>query len=102
MKACLTFAFALLLVCSGAALAQTPGLTRCERQMNTEAESVLLTTGDGRFVFAEFHLPSGTRACGFFRATGPRLNDLSQAEAEACIALVREKAAAASLTCTLN
>ena len=76
------------------------GLTSCERQMNTEAESILLTTGDGRFVIAEFHLPSGTRECGFFRGTGPLLTNLSQAEAEACIALVREKAAAASLTCT--
>lgn len=183
MKACLTYAFALLLVCSGAALAQTPdgtppsqetvcdsqigaayglctafceamdcdsddpqasqnacdkvgakfltitgqappcvlpacpcvgglpgfiealnspsGLTVCKANTPTSAGDfyAILTTGDGRQPGAQITSGGSATACGFFD-TGEYLHQMTASEAEACRALVLDKAAAAGLTCT--
>jgi hypothetical protein len=74
------------------------GLTSCQEQVFPGFELVRLTTGDGRFPSSQTSV-TGLDACGFFPG-GESLVFIPESEAAACIALIREKAAAAGLTCT--
>jgi hypothetical protein len=71
------------------------GLTSC-RERAAPFEVFTLTTGDGLNLIYQSDPASGS-LCGFNRE---RPIGLSQAEAAACNALLRQKAAAAGLTCT--
>jgi hypothetical protein len=72
------------------------GLTSCQVHDFTFSVSVQLNTDDGRSAYSQSGFNNG---CGFLFPPGPTLF-ISQAEAEACASLIRQKAAAAGLTCT--
>jgi len=72
------------------------GLTDCKAAVNPPLQDyAFLVTGDGTLVGAQ--ISSGTLICGFLPGT---YISISPEETAACLALVRQKAAAASLTCT--
>jgi len=77
------------------------GLTRCQEGVGDSGiPIVFLTTGDGRLVGTDTSpFTASAPECGFVFGTGPVLL-IDDQQHEACKALVREKAAAASLTCT--
>jgi len=62
-----------------------------------EPPLVTLLTGDGRRV--ETTSSAAQKRCGFSAGTGPSIG-ISLEEADQCLALMRQKAAAAGLTCT--
>jgi len=72
------------------------GLTSCEEHVDSATDFIHLTAGDGRRPYSQAGF---NNSCGFLFPPGPT-KFLSREEAEACNALIRQKAAAANLTCT--
>jgi hypothetical protein len=75
------------------------GLTGCEERVFPGSDRIRLTAGNGRVASSQNSSGSGIYVCGFFPPDSPFLF-VTPPQAAACNALIRQKAAAAGLTCT--